>query len=140
MKARPTLLGACKFCPSLRSEVAEKNAKIASLEKAISKSTTSAKCALCEGLEIELEGCRHEKRRTEEENTHLRSVLSWVSCSEPQLGMLVSQFKRGTGGPGVGFASGGDGKNLFGKIGEGSGLDPSEKPTPTLKLTKMPPP
>ena len=83
VKARPILLGACKSYLGLQSELAEKNAKILILEKASSDSTSVAKCALCERLELEIGSCRHDKMRTEEENTYLRTILSWVSCSEP---------------------------------------------------------
>jgi len=38
IKASPTLLGACKLCSSLQSELAEKNKKIALLEMASSDS------------------------------------------------------------------------------------------------------
>ena len=84
------LLGACKSCPDLRSDLAEKNAKISNLEKAISDSTAEGKCARCEGLVLKLKNSRHDKMRTEEDNTYLQSILSWVSCSEPQLGMMLS--------------------------------------------------
>jgi hypothetical protein len=47
VKARPILLGACKSCLGLQSELAEKVAKISLLEKASSDSTGVAKCALC---------------------------------------------------------------------------------------------
>ena len=87
---------------------------------------------------LELESCRH-KMRTEEENTYLQTILSWVSCSEPQLGMMVNQFRRGIGGLGVGFALCDKGENIYGKVGECSGLKPSEKPTTTPKLTKISP-
>jgi hypothetical protein len=92
----------CTICPSLQSKIAERETRIALLEKASSVSArTPGQCALCEGLQSVLESCKHDKTRFEEENTYLRSVLSWVSCSVSQLGMMVSQFKRGTGGPGV---------------------------------------
>jgi len=54
--------------------------------------------------------------------------------------MMVSQFRRGTGGPSVGFALGGKGENVYGKVGEFSGLNPSEKPFTTPKLIKITPP
>jgi hypothetical protein len=54
--------------------------------------------------------------------------------------MMVSQFKRGTGGPGVSFALGGKGENLYGNVGEHSGLNPSDKPSTTPKLIKITPP
>ena len=69
LKARSILLGACKSC-------SEKNAKISALEKASSDSTAVARCALCESLELELESCKHDKMRSEEENTNLRTILS----------------------------------------------------------------
>ena len=76
LKSRSGLLGACKSCSGLQSELVEKNAKISALEMASSDSTAIARCALCESLELELESCRHDKMRTEEENTCLRSILS----------------------------------------------------------------
>ena len=83
MNARPILLGACKSCLGSQSELAEKVAKIVLLEKVSSDSTGVDKSALCESLELELESCRHDKMRTKEENTYLRTILSWVSCNEP---------------------------------------------------------
>jgi len=56
------------------------------------------------------------------------------------LGMMMSQFWRGTGTSGVGFAIGGKGENIYGKVGEFSGLSPSEKPSTTPKLIKFTPP
>jgi hypothetical protein len=50
--------------------------------------------------------------------------------------MMVSQFKRGTGGPGLGFATKDGSVARFGKVGECSGLTPSEKPSSTPKLIK----
>ena len=54
----------------------------------------------------------------EEENSHLHEILSWVSACEPQLGMMVQQFKRADG-VGVGFAfTPADFDHPYGKIGE----------------------
>jgi uncharacterized cysteine cluster protein YcgN (CxxCxxCC family) len=69
------LLGACKSYLSLQSELAEKVARISLLEKASSDSIV-AKCVRCEVLELEIESCRHDKMRIEEENTYLQSILS----------------------------------------------------------------
>ena len=66
----------------LQSELAEKVARISLLEKT-SLDSIAARCARYEGLELELESCRHDKMRTEEDNTNLQSILSWVSYSEP---------------------------------------------------------
>jgi hypothetical protein len=125
LNARSSLLGMCKSCSGLQSELTEKNAKILALEKASSDSTI-IECARCESLVLELESCRHDKMRSEEDNTYLRSILNWVFYSEPQLGMMMSQFRWGIGTSGVGFALGGKGENVYGKVGEFSGLSPSE--------------
>jgi hypothetical protein len=93
LKSRSILLGECKSCSGLQSELAEKNVKISAIEKASSDSTNVAKCACCESLVLELESCRHDKMRTEEDNIYLRSILSWVSCNELPLGMMMSQFR-----------------------------------------------
>jgi hypothetical protein len=50
--------------------------------------------------------------------------------------MMVSQFKRGTGGPRSGFAAKDGSVSQFGKVGECSGLPPLDKPSPTPKLIK----
>jgi hypothetical protein len=70
LKARSSLLGACKSCLGLQSELKEKNAKILALEK-VSLDSTVVECARCESLVLELESCRHDKMRSEEDNTYL---------------------------------------------------------------------
>jgi hypothetical protein len=57
VKSRFGLLGACKSCSGLQSE-------LTSLD-----SIVVAKCAHCESLVLELESCRHDKMRTEKDNT-----------------------------------------------------------------------
>jgi hypothetical protein len=74
LKSRSSLLGACKSCSDLQSELVEKVARISLIEKVISD-FTAAKCVY-EGLEQEIESCRHDKMRIKEENTYLRSILS----------------------------------------------------------------
>jgi hypothetical protein len=54
--------------------------------------------------------------------------------------MMFSQFKRGTGGPRLGFAVKDGTTACFGKVCECSGLKPSEKPSATPKLLKITPP
>ena len=54
--------------------------------------------------------------------------------------MMISQFKRGTGGPGLGFAAKDGSENFYGKIRDSSGLKPSEKPTTGPKFIKVTPP
>jgi hypothetical protein len=81
LKARSSLLCACKSYSGLQSELGEKNAKILALEKASSNNTV-IECARCESLVLELESCRHDKMRSNEDNTYLQAILNWVSCSE----------------------------------------------------------
>ena len=58
----------------------------------------------------------------ENENTHLRAILSWVSASEPQLGMMIKQFKRGDGF-GVGYTyTKSDFDMMYGKISKAAGV------------------
>jgi hypothetical protein len=54
--------------------------------------------------------------------------------------MVVSQFKRGSGGPRIGFDSMTGSDVLVGKDGEWSGLKPLEKPLAPPKLIKITPP
>ena len=75
MKSRPVLLGACKLCPTLRSELDEKNALIKSLGK--------TNCLVCPDLISDLDDYAVEKTNLENENTYLRAILSWISSSEP---------------------------------------------------------
>jgi hypothetical protein len=70
--SRSSLLGACTACPSLQTELAERNARIASLEKATLVSASApTQCAICEGLQYALGSYRHDKTQIEEENTYL---------------------------------------------------------------------
>jgi hypothetical protein len=67
LKSRSGLLGVCKSCSGLQSELAERNAKISTLEKDSLDSTGAVNCAHCESLVLEFESCRHDKTRIEEE-------------------------------------------------------------------------
>jgi len=117
LKSQPTLLGACKECPALREELREKSTTSRKLEKSAVPSSISVDCTVCPSLISELEEARTGKTQVEEENAHLRSILSWVSSREPQLGMMVQQFKRADG-VGVGFAfTPADFDHPYGKIG-----------------------
>ena len=51
-------------------------------------------CSVCPGLISDLDNLAVEKANLENENIYLRAILSWVSSSEPQLGMMIKQFKR----------------------------------------------
>ena len=108
LRARPTLLGACKVCPTLREELEQVRGD---LEK---WNTPSRTCDDCLSLRMELAACkselkrlekqpshpceecdacaaqavllsdlREEKENSESENFYLRQILSWVSAREP---------------------------------------------------------
>lgn len=102
VNSKSTLLGACRSCPALQSAFAEKNSRLAILEKAFCNSSY-AECALCPGLIQQVEVFSATEIKNEEEIRYIRTMLSWVSCWEPQLGMMICQFKRGVG-QGLGFA------------------------------------
>ena len=69
----------------------------------------------------DLDSLAVEKANLENKNTYLRAILSWVSSSEPQLGMVIKQFKRGDGF-GVGYTyTKSDFDRLYGKIGKTAG-------------------
>ena len=118
MKTRPVLLGACKLCPTLRSELDEKNALIKSFGKTkVVESSPPIDCSVCPSLIADLDSLAVEKADLENENIYLRAILSWVSSSEPQLGMMIKQFKRGDGF-GVGHTyTKSNFDRLYGKIG-----------------------
>ena len=69
-----------------------------------------------------------EKANLENENTYLRANLSWVSGREPQLGMMIKQFKCGDGF-GVGYTyTQSDFDMLYGKIGKAAGVQSALNP------------
>ena len=79
-------------------------------------------CHVCPCLISDLDNLAVEKANLENKNTYLRAILSWVSSSEPQLGMMIKQFKRGDGF-GVGYTyTQSDFDMLYGKIGKAAGV------------------
>ena len=83
LMSRPDLLGACKLCPTLRSELDEKNALIKSLGKTkVMESSPPIDYHVCPGLISDLDNLAVEKANLENENTYLRAILSLVSSSE----------------------------------------------------------
>ena len=69
---------------------------------------------------------REEKENSESENFYLRQILSWVSAREPQLGMLIQQFKK-EDGFGLGYKySRADFECVLDKVIEWSKLTPEQ--------------
>ena len=78
-------------------------------------------CSVCPGLIADLDSLAVENANLKNENTYFRAILSWVSSSEPQLGMIIKQFKRGDGF-GVGYTyTKSDFNMLYDKIGKAAG-------------------
>jgi hypothetical protein len=93
LQSRPTLLGACTFCPALLENIAEFHSRIVSLE-ADFKVLVPTSCSTCElhaVKNLELGQCVD---RQQTENDDLQNLLSWLSIQEPQLGMMIEAFKR----------------------------------------------
>jgi hypothetical protein len=74
---------------------------------------------------IDLETCLS---RIYEDNDYMRKLLGWLIAQEPQLGMLVAEFKRADG-HGLGFE----------KVGESSDEISGERETETSQLHSMQP-
>ena len=92
LKASRVLLSACDACSTLQSKLDEAWAKIRELEK-----SNVLECKLCLARVDEMDQLRAIQALTEEVNEYMRTVLSWVSSREPQLGMLFSEFKHHDG-------------------------------------------
>ena len=77
------------FVPRL-GELDKKNALVKSLGKTkVVESSPPIDCSICPGLISDLDNLAVGKANLENENTYLRAILSWVSSSEPQLGMMI---------------------------------------------------
>ena len=77
LRSRPVLLGACKLCPTLRSELDEKNTLVKSLGKTkVVESSPPIDCSVCPGLISDLDNLAVEKANLENENIYLRAILS----------------------------------------------------------------
>ena len=88
----------------------------------VGESSPPIDCHVCPGLISDLDNLAVEKANLENENIYLKKILSWVSGSEPQLGMLIKQFKRGDEfGVGYTYAKS-DFDILYGKIGKAAGV------------------
>src|SRR6185312_11588545 len=87
----------------------------------VGESSPPIDCHVCPGLISDLDSLAVEKTSLENENTYLTAILSWVSSSEPQLGMMIKQFKHGDSF-GVGYTyTKSDFDKLYGKIGKAAG-------------------
>ena len=81
------------------AELAKSKAELLKLEKAKAKVSD---CEVCAAQGEVMSALREESANVENKNIYLRQILSWVSAREPQLGMIIQQFKR-EDGFGVGY-------------------------------------
>jgi hypothetical protein len=84
LKARPTLLGACKSCPTMHAKLVDSRSTISTLEASLKSLVVNA-CTSCD--EVTLRNLQLTSRLDViyEENDYLRKVLGWLSGQEPQL-------------------------------------------------------
>ena len=69
-KSRPVLLGACKSCPALQTQLDDACAKVSALEKSVFIAKSKGlECTECPELKLNLQ-------KSEDENSYLRTVLS----------------------------------------------------------------
>jgi len=74
-----------------------------------------------------LSDLREEKENSDSENVYLRQILSWESAREPQLGMMIRQFKKEDGFS-VGYKySQADFESVLDKVLEWSKLSPEQR-------------
>ena len=74
-----------------------------------------------------LSDLREEKENSDSENVYLRQILSWESAREPQLGMMIRQFKKEDGFS-VGYKySQADFESVLDKVLEWSKLTPEQR-------------
>ena len=93
----------------LHAKLDEAHTYASSLEVTL-KSPIANTCSSCENVATKNAELELYVDHLQNENDDLRECLSWLSGCEPQLGMMISQFKRADG-RGLGFE----------KVGECSG-------------------
>jgi hypothetical protein len=78
LKGRPTLLGACKSCPTMHAELVDARSTISTLEASLKSPVVNA-CTSCD--EVTLRNLELTSRLDViyEENDYLRKVFGWLS-------------------------------------------------------------
>ena len=94
--SRPSLLGACTSCPSLHAKLNDALDRATSLETAL-KSPIANTCSGCDVIALKNVELEHYVNHLQDENDNLRKCLGWLSAHEPQLGMLIAQFRHADG-------------------------------------------
>jgi hypothetical protein len=92
LQSRPTLLGACTSCPGLHKKIAELRSRIVSLEADL-KVHIPTSCSTCKLHAVNNLELTQWVDHLQDENSKLCEVLSWLSCQEPQHGMMIASYK-----------------------------------------------
>jgi hypothetical protein len=119
LKARPTLLGGSKSCPTMHAKLVDARSTISTLE-AFLKSPVVNACTSCDEVTLRNLELTSHLDVIYEENDYLWKVLGWLSGQEPQLKIMIEEFKRADG-RGLGF------EKLGEKLGENSRENVYEK-------------
>jgi hypothetical protein len=119
VKARSTLLGACKSCPTMHAKLVDAHSTISTLEASLKSSVVNA-CTSCDDVTLRNLELTSRLDVIYEENDYLRKVLGWLFGQEPQLKITIEEFKRADG-RGLGF------EKLGEELGENSGESVYEK-------------
>jgi hypothetical protein len=125
LKSRSALLGACTYCPVLHAKIYEMHAYTSSLEPKL-KEPIPTSCSTCEMHALKNLELAHYVDRLRDGNDELRKLMGWLSGHEPQLRMMIEEFKR-QDGEGLGAN----------KVGEGSGENIPEPPKTTTRMISL---
>ena len=115
LKNRSALLGACMSCPVLHEKLTTALEQTRTLEAAL-KSPIANACSSCEVVSLKNIELTSHLDVIYEENDYMHKLFGWLSSREPQLGMMIAEWKRADG-RGLGFE----------KVGECSGESVTEK-------------
>jgi hypothetical protein len=96
MKSRPSLLGACTFCPVLHEKLDVLLVYARSLQAQL-KSPIPMSCSTCEIYAMKNMELAHYVDRLQDENDELRKMMGWLSHHEPQLRIMIKTYKRQVG-------------------------------------------
>jgi hypothetical protein len=115
LKSGLALLGACTSCPVLHRKIDDMHSYTVSLEvKLIEPIPTS--CSTCEVHAVKNLELAHYLDRLEDENDELRKMMGWLSGHEPQLRMMIEEYKhydgQALGSEKVGECSGEGGEKI----------------------------